>query len=73
MAPKRRSVVKEPRNAAEIAESLKNCGDLVGLASAQIGKALTDLGIARARLADLEDELKWRGVAPKSSGRQQPC
>lgn len=73
MAPKGRSVVKEPRSAAEIAESLKNCGDLVGLAGVQIGKALTDLEVARARLGDLERELAARGVASKSSGRQDSC
>jgi hypothetical protein len=66
MAPKGRSVVKEPRRAAEIAESIKNCRDLVGLADAQIGKALGDLGVARVRLAELEQELTTRG-------RREPC
>jgi hypothetical protein len=66
MAPKGRSVVKEPRNAVEIAESIKNCRDLVGLADAQIGKALADLGIARVRLAAIEQGLM-------SQGRREPC
>lgn len=66
MAPKGRSVIKEPRSAAEIAESIKNCRDLVGLADAQIGKALADLGVARVRLAEIEQGLMARG------GRQ-PC
>ena len=70
MAPKGGSVVKEPRTAAEIAESIKNCRDLVGLADAQIGKALTDLRVARGRLAELEKELTTQGVAPRG---QEPC
>lgn len=72
MAPKGRSVVKEPRSAVEIAESLKICRDLIGLADAQVGKARTDLGVARVRLAELEEELATRGVASKSS-RRDPC
>jgi len=66
MAPKGGSVVKEPRSAAEIAESIKNCRDLTGLADAQIGKALIDLGVARAGFAELEQELRTRG-------RREPC
>jgi hypothetical protein len=66
MAPKGGSVVKEPRSAAEIAESIKNCRDLVGLADAQIGKALADLGVARVRLAEIERGLMARG-------RREPC
>jgi hypothetical protein len=66
MAPKGGSVVKAPRSAAEIAESIKNCRDLVGLADAQIGKALADLGVARVRLTEIEQGLLARG-------RREPC
>ncbi len=73
MAPKGRSVVKEPRGAAEIAESLKNCGDLVGLAGAQIDKALSDLRVARGRLGELAEAISTRRTGAKRSGGQEPC
>ena len=68
MAPKNRSVLNEPRSAVEIAESIRNCRDLIRLADTQIEKARTDLGVARLGLAELEEELASRGIATPGDG-----
>ena len=64
MAPKRGSVLNEPRSAVEIAESIKSCRDLVRVADVQLDKAKSDLSIARLGLAELELELTTRGLRP---------
>ena len=64
MAPKGESVLNEPRSAVEIADSIKNCRDLIRIADVQLEKARTDLGVARLGLAELEEELSNRGIAP---------
>ncbi len=68
MAPKSGSVLNEPRSAVEIAESIRNCRDLVRIADVQIEKARNDLGVARLGLAELEEELSTRGMASDEEG-----
>lgn len=58
----------EPRSAVEISESIKLCRQLIGLADQQITKARNDLGLARVGLAELEQELATRGIAPTNGG-----
>lgn len=68
MAPKGGSVLNEPRSAVEIAESIKNCRDLIRVADVQLEKARTDLGVARLGLAELEQELSSRGITVVNGG-----
>ena len=63
-----RTRVTEPRAAVEIAESVKLVRQLIGIADAQIDKARLDLGLARVGLAELEEELSARGIAPTNGG-----
>lgn len=62
------NTVPERRSAVEVAESIRVVRHLIGIADQQIGKARTDLGVARVRLAELERELSILGVSPNSSG-----
>ncbi len=68
MAPKGGSVLNEPRSAVEIADSIRNCRDLIRIADVQLEKARTDLGVARLCLAELEEELSSRGIAGPNGG-----
>lgn len=68
MAPKGRSVVRAPRTAEELAESIENCRDLIGVADAQIEKARTDLSVARVGLTKLVEALHSRGIVGPSNG-----
>jgi len=70
MAPKRGSVLNEPRSAVEIAEAIKNCRGLIRVADVQLEKARTDLSVARLGLAELEEELSTRGIAPVNGGNR---
>lgn len=54
--------ISQPRSALELAESIKLVRSLVGLADQQIEKLRVDLGVAIVGLAELEMELKSRGV-----------
>ena len=72
MAPKGGSVLNEPRSAVEIADSIRNCRDLIRIADVQLEKARTDLGVARLGLAELEEELRSRGMA-KPIGEATSC
>ena len=60
--------ISEPRSAVEIAESVSLIRALVTLADKQIERAQTDLGVARVGLAELEQELVARGMAPTNGG-----
>lgn len=73
MAPKSGSVLNEPRAAVEIAESIRNCRDLIRLADLQMDKARNDLGVARVGLAELEQELVSRGIAATDDGETEQC
>lgn len=73
MAPKSGSVLNEPRTAVEIAESIRNCRDLIRLADVQMDKARNDLGVARVGLAELEQELVSRGIAPTDDRETEQC
>jgi GAF domain-containing protein len=72
MAPKGGSVLNEPRSAVEIADSIRNCRDLIRIADVQLEKARTDLGVARLGLAELEEELSSRGMAAPN-GESPSC
>jgi hypothetical protein len=61
MAPKK--TLAHPRSAVEIAESLTVVRGLIGVADQQITNAVTDLGIAGVRLAEIETELTTRGLS----------
>ena len=73
MAPKGGSVIKEPRSAVEIAESIENCQGLVRRGDVQVGKAITDRRVVRGRMAELEQELITRGMGSMAVGGQKPC
>jgi hypothetical protein len=47
----------QPRTREEIAQDLHTLRRLIQIADQQIGRAKTDLGTARAGLADIEQEL----------------
>ena len=72
MAPKGGSVLNEPRSAVEIADSIRNCRDLIRIADVQLEKARADLGVARLGLAELEEELSNRAMAA-SNGEPTSC
>jgi hypothetical protein len=59
----KKSVVKEPLTAEDIRHALELTRRLVVMSCDQIRQAKLDLDLAKTGLAELEEDLKTRGVA----------